>query len=285
MLGCALAFTASPAAHAQLLANDPFLTGGSNYSVGGINGQNPTVTGFTGAWSGGGSVSATPISYSSPTGYSATSGAGSWVTNGENRNGRPFDSGVTGALGATSGAVYMSFSMQLTTLGSTGQAYQALEIAPDTSGNNRSLQIGYSTFGDFADGSKFGVRVNDNGSFQGALGTADTAGHLFVLKLSLGSGATDSLTVWEDPTDITGTNPTGGTSTTISGFALTAGRFNDLTAGNFFTGGGSPSTSISDIRIGGALSDIAGVPEPSTYVMMLSGFGLLLAFQRRRSVI
>src|SRR5258706_13350038 len=129
---CALALAMAPGAQAQILANDPFLTGGGNYTTSGsIVGQGPTVTGFTGNWFDAfqgvrDSVSATPISYSGTTGYDTTPGSGALVNvTQDGRAVRPLDSTDVNALTATSGPVYMSFLMQLPIVG----AYQPVELA------------------------------------------------------------------------------------------------------------------------------------------------------------
>jgi len=293
-VACALALAITPRAQAQLLANDAFLTAGgepSNYSTGSDAGQNPTNTlGFSGGWSGGSSVSATPISYSAPTGYNETPGAGDFnMPNAQVRDSRQLSNSVINAFTATSGTVYMSFELQLPTLFGAGQDYQALELG-DNGGGNRFLQIGYSTFGDFGGSTaNFGVRVNNNNT-NSNLGVADTNAHLFVLGLTLGVGATDSLTVWEDPTNLTGSNPTGGTQVTISGFSVNGTNLNTtgsnfLSLGQFSTGGNATGLTLSEVRIGTTLASIAAVPEVPTSSLTLLGLGALVVVMVRRKMI
>ena len=297
-VACALALAIAPSAHAQLLAKDAFYTAGGsgagNYNVGAVSGQNPTtnITGFNGAWSaqnfGGGSgptVSATPISYSGTTGYGVPIGGGSLVNaSAQVRAARALTTAVTNAFTATSGTVYMSFDLQLTSLG-TGipQVYQALELGSDATGGPRFLQLGYSTFGDFGGSNpNFAVRLNDSGSLVANLGVADTAAHLFVLAFTLGSGSTDSLTVYEDPTSMLGSNPTGGTQATISGFsAVNTPGF--LEFATFSGGGAVTGTTLSDVRIGQTLPDIAAVPEVPTSSLTLLGLGALVVVMVRRN--
>jgi hypothetical protein len=285
-VGCALALAMAPAAQAQLLADDPFLTGGSpNYTAGDINGQNPAVTGFTGAWfqditPNSGTVSATPLSYSGTTGYITTPGAGSLDNSISNtRTGRAFTAGVTSAFTATSGTVYMSFELQLTNV--TG--YQAVELS-NNSDPSRFLQIGYSTFGDFANqATNFGVTLNNTGGggTTGILGAANTNVHLFVLQLNLTAG-TDTMNVWEDPTNVTGAAPTGGTEVSLSGFTV-ANTPNFLTFASF--GGGSGGTKVSEIRIGTTLASVAAVPEVPTSSLTLLGLSALMVVMVRRKLI
>jgi hypothetical protein len=274
-------------AQAETIANDPFLTGGSHYTIGNINGQNPTVTGFTDPWfpaDGGGSysVSSTPLSYSAPTGYAKTPGAGALVNtvDGE-RADRLLDPGVTSAFGVTSGTVYMSFELQLANVG----GYEAVELWSPSGGQaegNRVLQLGYSTFGDFPSSSKFGIRVNDDssGSTTGSFDPVDNSTHLFVLQFNLNSGASaDTLNAWEDPTDLTGAAPTGGTKVSLSGFSV-----NDIGTFDLAEFGGNTGTALSEVRIGSTLADISGieaVPEPSTNYLILLGLGALFPLRRK----
>jgi hypothetical protein len=284
IVGCAFALALAPAAHAQVLANDPFLTGGSNYSTGGVDGQGPTTIGFTGVWAqenGGNNatISSTPLTLAStPTGYNTTPGAGSFIANiQDSRNTRALDPSVTSAFTATSGTVYMSFELQLSSSPSTG--YQALEMSANPgSDGNRFLQIGESSFGDFGSTGVFGFRLNDNGAQAATLGAVDSNAHLFVLAFTLGSGSTDSLTVYEDPTNLTGSTPVGGLQATVSGFSVN-NLPNYLNLSTF--AGGAQGTAMSEIRIGETLQDVA-VPEPSSISMILIGAGGLAFVMIRR---
>jgi len=279
-VACALAFAMASGAQAQILANDPFLTGGGNYTTSGsIVGQGPTVTGFTGNWFDAfqgvrDSVSATPISYSGTTGYDTTQGSGTLVNiTQDGRAGRALDSSVVNALTATSGTVYMSFLMQLPTVG----GYQAVELG-NGSDPGRFLQVGASSFGDFQDSAHFGITLNASGGggTTGSFGAVDTAAHLFVLQLNLTSG-TDTLNAWEDPTSVTGGVVTGGTEVSLSGFTVAN------TPGNFLLGtfgGGSQGTGVSEIRFGNTLLDVTAVPEPSMWAMLTCGIVLLVVGKR-----
>jgi MYXO-CTERM domain-containing protein len=278
---CALAFAMASGAQAQILANDPFLTGGSGYTVGGVSGQNPTVTGFNGAWGNvdgpGGTISSTPISYTAPTGYVETSGAGTLSQGNDYRSFRAFSSGVTSAFGATSGTLYISFELQLAG-GVSG--YQAAEISTTPDGY-RFLQVGYSSAGDFANTTDFGITVNNtaNGTTTGTFGAADSNAHLFVLQLNLASGANDTLNAWEDPTSLAGSAPTGGNEVSLSGFSVN-GAINEFSLGSFI-GSGSMDTELSEVRMGDTLADVAAVPEPSVAHLALLGFGALFLIRRR----
>jgi hypothetical protein len=288
-VGCALALAMAPTVQAQLIADDAFLTGGSNYTPGAITGQNPTVTGFTGAWAqyatgNDGSVSATPLSYSGTTGYVTTSGAGAMsdpISN--SRTARAFDPSVSNAFAATSGTVYMSFELQLSSAAANAP-YQAVELNSNPANDpTRFMQLGFAgtSTTDFASSTNFGVSLN-SGAVKGTLGVADTNAHLFVIQLNLTAG-TDTMNVWQDPTDITGATPTGGTEASLSGFTVAnVPAFLDLAN---FVGNGTGGTELGEFRIGDTLADIADVPEVPTSSLTLLGLGALVIVMVRRKMI
>jgi hypothetical protein len=271
---CALALAMAPGAQAQILANDPFGTAGG-YTAGSILGQNPTTTGFTGAWNSnfgsGANATATPLTYTAPTGYFETTGAGTMVDGASGNNQRSLASSVTTAFGASSGSLYLSFELQLA--GGTA-GYQAFELYIN---GTRALQVGASSFGDFANSANFGIRLNDNGATQGAFGALDTSTHLFVLQFNLAAGT--SLNAWEDPTDLSGLAPTGGTEVSLTGLPSLAG-VDRLNLSDF----GSANLSLSEVRMGDTLANITGaapVPEPSAACLASLGLGALFLFRRR----
>ena len=297
-VACALALAMTPGAQAQVLANDAFLTSFGNYSPGAVatlgpppTGQNPTVTGFNGPWNvnfqngGTSTITATPLTYTAPTGYFETTGAGTLVNAvtgggiGTNVQ-RGLDPSVTTALAATSGTFYMSFELQIQ---STTGLYQGVEMQ---AGGVRMFQLGESTSNDFSNTTNFGVTLlhdggNPNPAFQGSLGTLDTNAHLFVFEFNLASGNNDTLTAFEDPTNLTGATPTGGIQTTITGFALPA-NVNGFGLSTFF----NPGTSLSEVRMGNTLADITGaVPEVPTSSLTLLGLGVLAVVMVRRKML
>jgi hypothetical protein len=280
-LGCALTslVTMAPAAKASIIAEDQFPTGAGGYTVGALGTQNPTTTGFTGAWTDmantNSQVNSTSLSVSDP-GYNISTVGGDIGSSGDSRVGRTFDS--TALVAGTTGTVYMSFLMQFT-LPNTN--YEALELSGGTPGTyddngTRNIQIGIG--GDFGGNTTVGIRTNDGTTQQAAAfaGTADTSAHLYVLKFTL-SGGTDSLTAWLDP-NLTGAgDPTGGI--TISSFVL---RSTDmLGVGNFNNNSVGPQ--IDNFVMGTTLADVTGaVPEPTTWSLLGIGALALLVTARRK---
>lgn len=182
--------TMLPAVHAQL-ANDPFLTGAGGYSTSStLQGQNPTILGFNGAWGiSGATVQGTSLSYSDA--YYAAPTGGSILTTG-GRVGRGLDSTAAAALASTANnTVYLSVLLNFTG-GNSAWGYSAFEVY-NTNPDVRSLTIGLGA-------GAGGISVNAGGTGQ-SLGAADSNTHLFLVEFNLSSALnSDSVTVWMDPT-------------------------------------------------------------------------------------
>jgi hypothetical protein len=273
LLGALLAF--APLLHAQLLANDPFLTGGTGYSPGvTVVGQNPTVPGFSGAWvaqfDGTNVVSASSLAYSAP-GYAAPSG-GSLSITAAARIGRLFD--VTNPFNSN-GTVYLSFLMQV----SDSSVYKAFELNSGGDDGTRAFQLGVASTGDFPNSTNFGFRINNNASLSGSLGAYDSGVHLFVIRFDLTSAALgDSVTAWMDPSISSTGDPSGGL--TISGFDLSS--VDRFYLSSF--GGAGAGTNYDEIRMGGTFQDVTtgAVPEPTTIACLIGGLCFVTIFARKK---
>ncbi|MEX2092949.1 MAG: PQQ-dependent sugar dehydrogenase, partial [Pirellulales bacterium] len=247
------------AAHAVLLAEETFLTSasptGSEYSLGNLAGQNPTATGFTGAWftssnTTSPTVNAASLNYSDAN-FPAETG-GKLMSPGSNSRihrlldtSNPFQS-------TDSGTVYMSLLLQ------TGidDGYRAFEMhnGGTADGANRKLQIGLSSFGDFPTNSssipqQFGFRVNNSSAFDFNLGAEDVNVHLFLVKFVLSTtNNADTITVWNNPSLASlASDPAGGVTATGFNFVadrLGAARFNGTDYG------------FDELRIGTTLQDV-----------------------------
>ncbi len=149
-----------------------------------------------------------------------------------------------------SGTVYMSFLFQSALL-TSGNSYRAFEMHDGGNANaqNRTLQIGLSTYGDFPSTTQFGFRVNNNSAFDFSLGSQNNQVHLFLVKFDLSPvNNADAITVWNNPS-LAGlpNDPAGGI--TASGFNFAADRL----GGGHFDG---PSFGLDELRIGTNIQDV-----------------------------
>ncbi|MGJ8656623.1 MAG: PEP-CTERM sorting domain-containing protein [Akkermansiaceae bacterium] len=265
--------------NAAIIMEDSFEIGGAGYTAGDLVGQNPAIAGATGNWftNAGNSqtVSATGLSYANL----QTSG-GSVDANDASgqRNGRNLSVTYTDASDAT---VYISFLMQLGEAGGNG-SYRAFELHDTTlgasdggmaDGTNRQFQLGVHN-GDFGTNG-IGFRAANDGAFDAELSaTRNLDVNLFVIKLELSStAASDSATVWMNPTTGTAGDPASG-GVTVSGFDITF----DTIALARFAGDG---TTWDELRVGDTFLDVTPVPEPSSTALLGLG-GLALILRRRK---
>ena len=269
-------------AQAVVLSHDSFSISGG-YTAGELPGQNPPVTGYTGAWTdidfgdAEPGITAGSLNYSNGL-YLGSSGdkvsVASSTVGGENAAGnsgrvfRVLDSSLVATSG-TAGTVYMSFLFQSGEEVNTPTIYQTLALYDTTTSDaNRNFDIGLTTNGgQTGEAYNFGV----DGAYTSTGVAADTGVHLFVVKFDLSTAALgDSVTVWIDPT-LGGTgDPTGGI--TVTGKDLTWNRlaFSDYDAN---------SAAWDEIRWGTDFEAVT-VPEPAS--ALLGSFGVLALLRRRR---
>lgn len=262
-----------------IVAYDGFVAGDSNaegeYVPGAdsrhlFTGQDPTLTGFTGAWTEANNarfeLGTSPISS-----LAYSDGTNSLVTSG-NAAFREFNNGVSSralnvaGLNGDNTTTYFSFLLKLDDATALGR----VEFSESASSFGTGIRIR-------TDGSNF---IASAASSSTTLAATDTNTHLFVWKVDFGA-TTDAWSLWVDPTDLTTE-----TTATLSGVSGTGtGNINLThlvlmretggTAGNGFI--------VDEIRIGESWADVTPVPEPSTFALyagMMALAGLML--RRRR---
>ena len=263
----ALAFTG--AANAQIITEDQFLTGGSNYSVGDLNGQNPTRTGASGAWTANPNydINATGLTFDGlatsggrvDATVAPTGGATTWHTATESAS-APSDVSNT--------PFYISFLLR-------SDRATDVRLGLGTTGTGRFMGMSQGTF--FA-GNTTGGTFNINTTY------------LLVAKVTPNaSGSNEQIQLWAYadgatiPTsegtagaaiiDNSGVSFISGTGTWNSGFGF---YYSNVNASDSY------NASFDELRIGTTWSSVTPVPEPSSALLL--GFGLAgLAYLRRRS--
>lgn len=262
--------TVIPSAHATVLSYESF----SDYGTAGTqlqNSLNPAVAGYTGNWTGidfgTGRPSIASGSLDGPgteLGDSVTTVAGN--TGGESgRVYRLFDSSLT-VTDATAGTIYLSFLFQVDA-GADG--YNALSFYnTSTTDANRFFDIGVTNNGG-QDGLSYNFAAQ--GTYADTGVDTNTAVHLLVARFDLSAtAASDSVTVWVDPTSETG-------GVVISGKDL---KWDRIALSNYAT----QNASWDEITFGTTFADVTAIPEPGTYAAIFGTLTLgFVAFRRRRS--
>ena len=242
---------------AAIIGQDSF----SAYTVGAeLPGQNPTITGYIGAWTDVAFGDAEPAVAAGSLTYAGANyapGGGEKVGKGPDAAGigaancgrveRLLDSALV-VTDATTGTLYLSWLFQTgnENAAANPNTYQVLGLWNGTGGNDglRDFEAGIAS-GDFATGN-YGFRVDNNTPAN--LNIAPDANvHLIVAKFTLSDVAlSDSVTVWIDPVLGAG-EPAGGV--TISGKNL---AFDRLTLSDY----ASNSSYWDDIRWGTSFDSV-----------------------------
>jgi hypothetical protein len=188
--------------------------------------------------------------------------------------GRPFGDGSTSTTPASIpvGTYYYSF---LFNRGAAGSGYFNVFGRPEP----------FVTVNNYQNG--FGVRFTGGNiaanSPQEVLGSnipiAANTTVLVVGKAVVGVGGSN--TIWINPTDVSGTDPIGGSTSTIAISAAQAALARlTLTAR---TNGGGSGWAADEVRIGTLLSDVTAVPEPSSFAFaVVATIGSFFIYRRQK---
>ena len=266
-------------ANADLLVYEPFEIGSDpsagEYTVGDLSGQGPASLGFTQGvnWAhnsgADASVSATGLTHSlvpSTSGGSANSGV-------EGINSRALSS----SYGSDGTTVWLSYLMKADAFGNDQWRNLSLANGP-TFNTDYRLEIAWDGFNAF-DG--IDQMIIYNRPTLIGVGTAVTptggATNLMLLKLTFGAGATDSATLWINPSDVSSEAGLGaGTTLANKDFAFNTIFFDDHQ--------GAGGAIYDEIRLGDTLNDVV-IPEPGTLVLLGTGLLALLLCARRRQAV
>ncbi len=272
-------FAAAASAHASVVSEDHFATGGSDYTVGGLNAQSTTngVTGFTGAWTADANYSVTGTGLT--LGSLTTSGGA--VTFGPTTNATAVKANRTASNPGT-GTTYVSFLVR--------------SEADSMTGSQAALNLG-------------GIRVAGmlNGKIMGYVDGSETSAvnsnfasnktYLFVLKITpnLSGGTRDGIQTWyfnaDSAQNLAAADPVISSNTTTEGYLDSSagagtgpniitgtGVWNDSGTIGFLARGQAAGWTtgnliMDELKVGSSWGDVvAAVPEPSE---MAAGAGIL----------
>ena len=256
-------------AQAALIAYEPFATGNGGYTTGNIDGQNPSVTGFSGQWThsqyNNANISATGLSYP---GIPTTGGM--YVGD----NSRSYRALATPFGSTTSGTYWMSYLYQSTADGGNWQAFETYTTS-GTIGQDSSRRYLISNGAAGWDGGTGTGAFNVGASGVSGIipgGAAGTDVNLFVIKMEFVAGGNDTFTVWR--------NPSLGSEPTTGGLAKT-GDF-DWAYTGIFDADTPGKVNFDEIRIGTTFVDV--IPEPGSLSLLgLMGGALFLRRKLRKS--
>ena len=229
-----------------IIAEDHFFTGGNpaagEYNIGALTGQNPLLAGWNTAWTkaaySGSDVQSNPIGLTYP-GLETTGGRS--FTPDATRSGHILAAPFTNA---TTGTYYLSILLRLDSDDPTKYRTFELHYGGFDDNTHRTLQLGQ--YGGDLGTDGYGLCVLNNNALCVDLGPADTAVNLFVLKFDFSATAdADSVTVWRNPGNLGGAEPTGGSN--LSGFDM---AFDRTSFAHWASYAGAPGLNFDEIRIG-----------------------------------
>ena len=317
----AVAFVAPRAAHATLIASDPFLIGSSpaagEYTVAELAGatlQNPTVLGFSGTWKNGTTAtgtwqaSATGLSYAN---YTDATGGGAWYNSTFNTQERRVYRSLASTAPSSTTVYYFSGLLRLDSnadlTGMSVAGFVRNNTLTDTQFFNQNdardlegLMWGFQGNGETIDLIlRHRYDPNPNTGNQGQQMLVDVlesdveVGDTYFLVMKLekdlyGTITTgnDLVSIWINPDDVSSELAAGAPDFTSVDFAISsAGNIQQLVfAQNYF----GNRVSYDELRYGTAWADVvpvepvALVPEPASIIVLLGALGALARRRRRR---
>ena len=263
-----------PLAHGDLVAYDPFPTGGSDYTVGPIAGQNPTTLGFTAAWAtysgGAASVAATGLTDSR---LPLPGSGGSMDAGGVAMTHRAFST-TYGTDGTT---LWASYLMAAPSYSASTWRGVAFGNGTGTGGSSEYvLDIAWDGYGGLpGNGMGANMMILFNRPDWTGTGTSYTptagATSLMLLKFTFGASDSDSVTLWINPADVS-SEAALGAGWTLAGHDF---AFNRLWIEDNASGA---AATYDEFRIGDTLGDVVGDVEAVPLKLAVTASGTTLTF-------
>ena len=284
---------------ADVIAADGFVVGDGGYATGNITGQNPTVTGFTGAWSTNTAtigVVATGLEYP---GVNSEGGTARFTHTGDLSDNPRQAYRSLGSYDDTQDAYYFSGLMSFDANFATDtDGYARMGFVSGTSDDDDTsvfgVQWGFQGNGD--GGVDAFVRVRDylGGTAMNEYTIAEDIAvgtHLFVVKLQPNSsGGSDAMSIWLDPADVSSEAAAGDATWSQSTLAwvpsddpgFSTGYLVDMLVLKSFSVGANAVVGYDEARMGTAWDDGVSVPEPGSMILGLAGLVSVLVWPRLR---
>ncbi|MDZ7619410.1 MAG: PEP-CTERM sorting domain-containing protein [Patescibacteria group bacterium] len=277
-----------PLASAGLIAADGFLVGGSGYATANLSGQNPTVAGFSGAWSGNtGTISAVNVGLEYP-GQESSGGAARFHY-GSNLGDSPrYLSRNLAAYDDTQSTYYFSGLMSFDetfSMAAGSFARMGFVNSADDSGDTSGAQWGFKGNGAGVDAF---VRIRDysGGAAMNEYTIAQNIAsgtHQFVVKVEPDvSGTTDAFSIWFDPVSLSSEAAAGIPTWSQNSLVWVPGNASYLVRMlvlKTFSAGAGAAVGFDEARMGTTWASVT--PEPGTWLLLAMAVTCGLLVRRR----
>jgi len=273
--GIAILFSAAQTS-AALIAEDSFLIGGDassgEYTVGGVGGQNPTTTGFTGAWN---NVSddleivSSGLTYSNGGGVMQTSGGALKAEADGVRVARTFSTVLDGS---STGTYYLGFLYQQA---DTSEGFRGITLyngSPGSSNRDFMFRPDSATAGQW--------NIDAFGNDQTNVAPSNSDVNFILMKFDMSSSAaSDSLSVYLNP-DLA-TEPSSGAIYSAGSLDI---AFDRMGMERYVPSTGEKDRDIwmDEIRLGDSYESVTTIPEPGSLALVTAGIVAALGLRRFR---
>lgn len=284
-----LSGTLSATSHGDLVAYDPFLSGGDRAAGEYTAGNDMRTMGAAAlGWVGTSGIDGFGVSHSGSTGnFQANAGGEDSAAVSYEQGGRvqwigvgnfPFDRNITRQLNPTPSSSEWWMSIMVNRLNwGNDPANDTFIVGGFTDGSGNGLQVGYdNSIGQ--DGAPDLVLRSNGINTVIAADTASSDNQYVLVKLDVNPAGNDTISIWADPSSI---NPLGAADLVITDQDLTS-SLTPFTQSKYESPGQSGVAFFDEIRLATDFNSIVGIPEPATLTLLGLAFGLMGISRSRR---